>query len=172
MGRVASGTRRGMGMLTRWENTLEHWESALVDKVMGNDPVELLDDLRTECDDHAVVCAAGRVLVPNAYTVELAPDVHEELTERGGHVGQALTDVLARHAAKHEYEWAGPLTVHVAESEDLSGERYRITSRATPNILAEAFPDTAPEKTEASPRRCEGADGSREPLGRPAARPP
>ncbi|MEU2791845.1 DUF3662 domain-containing protein [Streptomyces sp. NPDC007100] len=126
------------------EKTVEHWESALVDKVLGNDPVELCDDLRRECDTHAVVCAKDRVLVPNAYKVELAPAVHEQLDGRAAHVGQVLTDVLARHAAKHSYEWAGPLTVHVTESEGTLEGRYRISSQAMPNIPADAFSETPP----------------------------
>ncbi len=145
MGYPEPGTRRGMGMLTRMEKTVEHWESALVDKVLGNDPVELCDDLRRECDRHAVVCGRRRVLVPNAYKVELTPDVHEQLGERDGQIGQELTDVLARHAAEHDYEWAGPLTVHVTGAEEPLDGRYRITSQAMPNIPADAFSETPPE---------------------------
>ncbi|MEV5597210.1 DUF3662 domain-containing protein [Streptomyces sp. NPDC052496] len=127
------------------EKTVEHWESALVDKVLGNDPVELCDDLRRECDSHAVVCGPHRVLVPNAYKVELATAVHEQLGERDGRIGQELTDVLARHAAEHDYEWAGPLTVHVTCAEGALEGRYRITSQAMPNIPADAFSETPPE---------------------------
>ncbi|MFH8749581.1 DUF3662 domain-containing protein [Streptomyces rimosus] len=133
-----------MGLLTRMEKTVEHWESALVDKVLGNDPVELCDDLRRECDGHAVVAAHDRVLVPNAYKVELAPAVHEQLGEREAQIGQELTDVLARHAAEHRYEWAGPLTVHVTRAEEPLDGRYRISSQAMPNIPADAFSGTPP----------------------------
>ncbi|MFD7663682.1 DUF3662 domain-containing protein [Streptomyces sp. NPDC059788] len=134
-----------MGMLTRMEKTVEHWESALVAKVLGNDPVELCDDLRRECDGHAVVCGKRRVLVPNAYKVELAPAVHEQLGERDGQIGRELTDVLARHGVRHDYEWAGPLTVHVTGAEEPLEGRYRISSQAMPHILAGAFSGTPPE---------------------------
>ncbi|MEV6653633.1 DUF3662 domain-containing protein [Streptomyces sp. NPDC051219] len=128
-----------MGTLSRWEQAVERWENALLAKVFRSDPVELLDALRRECDGHAVVCSKSRVVVPNAYNVELADGVYEELARRGSQVGQALTDSLARHAERSGYEWAGPLTVHVAKSSHVPNGRYRISSNATPNIRADGF---------------------------------
>ncbi|MEE4419363.1 MULTISPECIES: DUF3662 domain-containing protein [Streptomyces] len=127
-----------MGLLKQMEQVVEEYESALIAKVTGNDPVELCDDLRRECDDHAIVCNQHRVLVPNEYTVELAPEVHDELAARGGQVGQRLTDVLAQHAAKRDYEWAGPLTVHITAA-DVPNGRYRVTSTASTHIPAGAL---------------------------------
>ncbi|MFE6741766.1 DUF3662 domain-containing protein [Streptomyces tubercidicus] len=126
-----------MGILRRWERVVEDCESALVAKIFRTDPVQMLDALRRECDDHAIVCSQSRVLVPNDYTVELAEQVHDVLAARGGEVGRQLTDVLARHAADHGYEWAGPLTVHVTTAEVPNG-RYRISSAALAHIPAVA----------------------------------
>ncbi|MEW9519862.1 DUF3662 domain-containing protein [Streptomyces tubercidicus] len=126
-----------MGILRRWERVVEDCESALVAKIFRTDPVQMLDALRRECDDHAIVCSQSRVLVPNDYTVELAEQVHDVLAARGGEVGRQLTDVLARHAADCGYEWAGPLTVHVTRAEVPNG-RYRISSAALAHIPAVA----------------------------------
>ncbi|MFI0904428.1 DUF3662 domain-containing protein [Streptomyces sioyaensis] len=126
-----------MGMLRRLERTVEDCESALLAKIFHTDPIQLLDDLRRECDEHAVVCSRHRVLVPNDYTVELAKEVHEELAARGGEVGRQLTDVLARHAVERDYEWAGPLTVHVTAAEVPNG-RYRVSSAALAHVPADA----------------------------------
>ncbi|MEU8686015.1 DUF3662 domain-containing protein [Streptomyces sp. NPDC048611] len=126
-----------MGILRRWERVVEDCESALLAKIFHTEPVELLEALRQECDDHAVVCSPSRVLVPNDYTVELAQRVHDELAARGGEVGRQLTDVLARHAADRGYEWAGPLTVHVTAAEVPNG-RYRISSAALAHVPAVA----------------------------------
>ncbi|MFI8997708.1 DUF3662 domain-containing protein [Streptomyces sp. NPDC053542] len=133
-----------MGLLTQLEDTMEHWEHTLVNRVFRSDPVRLVDALQRECDEHAVVCSESRILVPNAYDIELARYVHQELRqelgEGDGRVGRALTDALARHAAEHGYEWAGPLTVHVAETRHpLANGRYRITSQALPHIAPDAF---------------------------------
>ncbi|MGA4957458.1 DUF3662 domain-containing protein [Streptomyces lavendulocolor] len=129
------------GTLTRWERALERWQSALVSKALRHEPVELLDALRRECDGHAVVCSGTRVVVPNAYEVELDTRVHEELLRHGaGDVGQALTDALARHGERRGYEWAGPLTVRVVPADRPAGDPYRVGSSPMPHVRADAFP--------------------------------
>ncbi|GAB2758056.1 DUF3662 domain-containing protein [Streptomyces bullii] len=133
-----------MSALSALEETLENRWEALWARVFDKEPVELLDALRRACDDNAVVCAEGRVLVPNAYDVELADSVYEELTRRGSRVGQELTDRLARHGERHGYEWAGPLAVHVTRSADVPNGRYRVASRVMPHVSAEGFQDEAP----------------------------
>ncbi|MER7661713.1 MULTISPECIES: DUF3662 domain-containing protein [unclassified Streptomyces] len=130
-----------MGHLKRWEQALERWQDDLLGKVFHRDPVELVDALRGECDTHAVVCSQSRVVVPNAYEIELTRSVHKELLRRVGEVGRALTDSLARHGETQGYEWAGPLTVRVTtSSEQLPNGRYRVASRAMPHVRADAFP--------------------------------
>ncbi|MEZ7002572.1 DUF3662 domain-containing protein [Streptomyces sp. AD55] len=133
-----------MGALSALEKALEARWDALWARLRDRDPVELLDALRGECDGNAVVAPGGRVLVPNAYDVALARAVHEELGRRAGRVGQMLTDSLARHAERHGYEWAGPLTVHVGTCEDLPNGRDRVASRVMPHVSAAAFPHAAP----------------------------
>ncbi|GGX74019.1 DUF3662 domain-containing protein [Streptomyces anandii] len=128
-----------MTALSALEQALENRWEALWARITGKEPVELLDALRRECDENAVVCSERRVIVPNAYDVELAGGVHDELTRRGSRVGQELTDSLARHAEHHGYEWAGPLTVHVARSPEVPNGRYRVASRVMPHVSAEAF---------------------------------
>ncbi|MEU9356357.1 DUF3662 domain-containing protein [Streptomyces griseoloalbus] len=128
-----------MSALSALEEALENRWEALWARMFGREPVELVDALRRECDSNAVVCRAGRVLVPNAYDVELPARVHEELTRRGSRVGQALTDRLARHAARHGYEWAGPLAVHVRRSAEVPNGRYRVASSVMPHVSADGF---------------------------------
>ncbi|MFI2376924.1 DUF3662 domain-containing protein [Streptomyces sp. NPDC018964] len=128
-----------MSALSALENALENRWEALWRRLSGREPAEIVDALRRECDSHAVVCRAGRVMVPNAYDVELAGPVHEELTRRGGRVGQALVDRLARHAARHGYEWAGPLAVHVSRSSEVPNGRFRVASSVMPHVSAAGF---------------------------------
>ncbi|GGQ12020.1 DUF3662 domain-containing protein [Streptomyces mutabilis] len=129
-----------MGAISALEKTLENRMGALWARAFGKEPVELLDALRTECDSKAVVSPAGRVMVPNAYDVVLADVVHDELTRRDGRVGQVLTDSLARHAERRGYEWAGPLAVHIARSDDVPNGRYRVASGVLPHVSADGFP--------------------------------
>lgn len=161
MGVVASGTRYLMGTLRRWERKVERWERALLSKVFPDEPVELLDALRRECDDHAVVCSHSRVVVPNAYEVELSGDVYEELARHGERVGQELTDSLARHGEDKGYEWAGPLAVRVTPSDDVPNGRYRVTSAPTPQVRADAFAATEETATEETGAGEAGAEETR-----------
>ncbi|MEZ3178044.1 DUF3662 domain-containing protein [Streptomyces pimonensis] len=128
-----------MSALSALEDALENRWEALRTRLSGREPAELADALRRECDSHAVVGRAGRVMVPNAYDVELAGPVHEELNRHGDRVGQALTDRLARHAARHGYEWAGPLAVHVRRSAEVPDGRFRVASSVMPHVSADAF---------------------------------
>ncbi|MFJ8076472.1 DUF3662 domain-containing protein [Streptomyces sp. NPDC096176] len=135
-----------MGTLIRWERALERWQDALLAKLLRSEPVELLDALRRECDNHAVVCSHSRVVVPNAYEVELDVGVYKELTRRGGRAGhadragQALTDALVRHGEENHYEWAGPLTVRVTPAAGLPNGRYHVASRVMPHVRVDEFP--------------------------------
>ncbi|MGX1884944.1 DUF3662 domain-containing protein [Streptomyces sp. NPDC055287] len=129
-----------METLNQWEQALDRWQSALLAKAFHSEPVELLEALRRECDEHAVVCSETRVVVPNAYEVGIDDRVYEELARHGAQVGQALTDDLARHGEKKGYEWAGPLAVRVTTSTHLPNGRYRIASSAMPHVRAGAFP--------------------------------
>lgn len=128
-----------MSTLTGWERALERVEEALMAQIFPREPVELVGALRRECDDNAVVCSQSRVVVPNAYDVELAEHVHDELTRNEGRVGQVLTDRLARHGEHKGYEWAGPLAVHVSKSRDVPNGRYRVTSTVMAHISADGF---------------------------------
>ncbi|MFK4144650.1 DUF3662 domain-containing protein [Streptomyces sp. NPDC004065] len=128
-----------MSALSALEQALENRWEALWARIAGKGPVELLDALRRECDANAVVCSGRRVMVPNAYDVELDASVHDGLGRHRNRVGQVLTDSLARHAERHGYEWAGPLTVHVARARRVPNGRYRVASRVMPHVSAEAF---------------------------------
>ncbi|KOG42578.1 DUF3662 domain-containing protein [Streptomyces resistomycificus] len=128
-----------MSALSVVEQALENRWEALWARVFDKEPVELVDALRRECDSNAVVCSETRIVVPNAYDVELADSVHDELTRRGSSVGQALTDSLMRHAEDKGYEWAGPLAVHVTRSTQVPNGRYRVTSTVMEHVSADGF---------------------------------
>ncbi|MFD7921980.1 DUF3662 domain-containing protein [Streptomyces sp. NPDC059740] len=128
-----------MGLLTRMEEAVEHFETALVDKVFRHEPVEVLDALRRECDDHVLVVSEERRLAPNAYLVELAGPVHDRLDSQEAGVCQELTDELVRHAAERGYDFPGPVAVHLTRTDTLPNGRYRISSAASENLPAALF---------------------------------
>lgn len=128
-----------MSTLTGWERALERFGETLLAQIRHKDPVEIVDALQQECDGNVVVCSESRVVVPNAYDVELAEFAHDELERHGGRVDQVLTDSLARHGERRGYEWAGPLAVHVTKARHLPNGRYRVTSRVMRHVRADAF---------------------------------
>ncbi|MGW7267030.1 DUF3662 domain-containing protein [Streptomyces sp. NPDC054842] len=133
-----------MSTLTGLERALERFGGTLLAHIRHKEPVELLGALHRECDDNAVVCSESRVVVPNAYDVELAEFAVAELERNGDRVDQLLTDSLARHGERKGYEWAGPLAVHVTRSRHLPNGRYRVASRVMHHVRADAFQAHAP----------------------------
>ncbi|MEV7834242.1 DUF3662 domain-containing protein [Streptomyces subrutilus] len=126
--------------LNRWEEAVERWQDSLLAKARPRDPVELVEALLRECDARAVVCSQSRVVVPNAYEVELSREVHRQLCRYADRIGPLLTDALLRHGEARGYEWAGPLTVRLCRSTLPAGARYRVTSTPMRHISADAFP--------------------------------
>ncbi|MFJ9965171.1 DUF3662 domain-containing protein [Streptomyces avermitilis] len=137
-----------MSTLTGWERALERFGETLLAQIRHKDPVEIVEALQQECDSNVVVCSESRVVVPNAYDVELAEFAHDELERQGGRVDQVLTDSLARHGERRGYEWAGPLAVHVTKARHLPNGRYRVTSRVMRHVRADAF--RSDDRTDAS----------------------
>ncbi|MCY0943108.1 MULTISPECIES: DUF3662 domain-containing protein [Streptomyces] len=130
-----------MNALSRWEDAVERWQDALMDRIRHREPVELVQALQRECDERAVVCSRCRVIAPNAYEIDLPPDVYRKIARHARRIGLQLTDALVRHGENHGYEWAGPLAVRLRPAELEPGSRYRISSAPMPHIRATAFPD-------------------------------
>jgi hypothetical protein len=129
--------------LTGLERALERFGETLLGHIRHKEPVEIVDALQRECDDNIVVCSENRVVVPNAYDVELAEFAVEEFERNGGRVDQVLTDSLARYGERKGYEWAGPLAVHVTKSRQVPNGRYRVMSRVMQHVSAAAFQSSA-----------------------------
>ncbi|MGZ6791984.1 MAG: DUF3662 domain-containing protein, partial [Mycobacteriales bacterium] len=72
-----------MGVLQRFERRLEGLVECAFSKAFGCcvEPVEVAAALTREAEDKKAIVAAGRVLVPNAYTVELGPSDADRLRE-------------------------------------------------------------------------------------------
>ncbi|MGZ6792080.1 MAG: DUF3662 domain-containing protein, partial [Mycobacteriales bacterium] len=72
-----------MGVLQRFERRLEGLVEGAFAKAFGGwvEPVEVAAALTREAEDKKAIVAAGRVLVPNAYTVELGPSDADRLRE-------------------------------------------------------------------------------------------
>jgi hypothetical protein len=113
----------------QWEQALERWQDALGGRFFPSDPVELLDKLRGECDNHVVVCSQTAWWRPTS-------------TSRRNWPATRGVDSLARHGESRGYEWARPLTVRVTAAAHLPNGRYRVACRAMPHVR-DAFPSAS-----------------------------
>ncbi|MEU9148490.1 DUF3662 domain-containing protein [Streptomyces sp. NPDC048349] len=128
-----------MGTLKSWERAIERAEQAVAEKLFGGETAEgeVVEALLRTSDDQAVVCSPHRTLAPNVYTVELPRQVYAEIAPHLSVVGQELTDRLARHGEREGYEWAGLLTVQLAEVEDVPNGRYQVRCAPMAHITSE-----------------------------------
>nr|WP_277816898.1 DUF3662 domain-containing protein [Streptomyces sp. CT34] len=124
-----------MGPLTDFEHAMERWTSrcwAAVFRPPSKD-MELVAKLRRVCDDHAMIIARGRTVVPNAFTIELPPQSHQQLDCHQLQLAAHLNLQLRRYAAERSYSFAGPVTVILRTTHALGAQRYRIRSRVAPH---------------------------------------
>ncbi|MCX4820942.1 DUF3662 domain-containing protein [Streptomyces sp. NBC_01142] len=88
--------------------------------------------LRRQCDDNALILSRRRVVVPNAFVIELLPEIHRRLAAHALPVEPHLVNQVRRHAAEHGYTFAGPVAVDLCPSAGGTTVRFRIHSRIAP----------------------------------------
>ena len=102
-----------MGILDNLERGLERVVNGAFAKTFrsGLQPVEITAALRRELDTKAAVVSRDRILVPNNFTVRLAPDDYERMKAMGATLTDELIRLVAKHAATQHYQFAGGITV-------------------------------------------------------------
>ncbi|WEO93041.1 FhaA domain-containing protein [Streptomyces sp. FXJ1.172] len=118
------------------ERAMEQWTSALWDRLprRPKDPVELIGTLHRHCDENALILDRRRILVPNAFVIELLPDIHRRLTADAEQVAPHLATQIRRHAAERGYTFAGPVAVQFRPAPADSSARFRVHSRIAPAV--------------------------------------
>nr|WP_185992516.1 DUF3662 and FHA domain-containing protein [Janibacter cremeus] len=89
-------------------------------------PLELASALRRAMDDRATILGRGRTVVPNLFTVELAPDDYERLTEFDEELEDELIAAAQEHAESQRYQPGGPLQVLFDRDEELETGVFRV----------------------------------------------
>ncbi|HEX6365506.1 MAG TPA: DUF3662 domain-containing protein, partial [Agromyces sp.] len=90
-----------MGLLDNFEKGLERAVNGAFAKTFrsGLQPVEITAALKREIDTKAAVVSRDRVLVPNTFTVRMAPTDHDRMAGLGPALIDELTDLVQKHAA-------------------------------------------------------------------------
>ena len=143
-----------MGVLQRFERRLEGLVEGAFARAFGGvvQPVELAASLQREAQAHKAIVGHGRVLVPNAYAVELSPADAERLEEYGPALRDELATVLREHAAEQGWSFVGPVTVAFRRADDVAAGVSRVSSsvRADEHVSARV-PEQADDGAAAAP---------------------
>jgi hypothetical protein len=131
-----------VGVLQRFERRLEGLVEGAFARAFGGavEPVEVGAALQREAQATRAVVGPGRVLVANAYLVELGPADAERLGEFGKPLRDELAQLLRDHAAEQGWSFVGPVSVELAAAEDVppGTVRARGTVRTADQVSAKA----------------------------------
>jgi Protein of unknown function (DUF3662)/FHA domain len=107
-----------LGLLDNFERGLERAVNGAFARTFksGLQPVEITSALRRELDTKAAVVARDRILVPNKFTVRLAPGDFDRMTSLGEALIDQLTELVQRHATAQHYSFAGGISIAFEKS--------------------------------------------------------
>jgi len=117
-------------------------------------PVEIASAMRRAMDDRAAVIGHGRTLVPNLFTIELAPTDFERLTGYSEMLTDELVASAQEHAESQRYQPGGPIHVDFLSKEDLETGVFRVrpsTAKGAPPAAPSAAPLGLPATRAATP---------------------
>ena len=111
-----------MGLLDNFEKGLERAVNGAFAKTFksGLQPIEITSALRRELDTKAAVVSRDRILVPNQFTVRLAPTDFERITGLGEALTDELTQLVQSHAAAQGYSFAGGISISFEKTTAIS----------------------------------------------------
>lgn len=124
-----------MGLLDNFEQRLDQLVNGTFAKAFRDnvEPVELAARIQQEMDTRAAIVSRGRTVVPNVFTVELAPADLERLTPFADQMRAELAGVAQQYATEQRYTFLGSVDVRFSENPDLSTGMFTIRSQAHPD---------------------------------------
>ena len=126
-----------MGVLQRFERRLEGLVEGAFARVFGGvvQPVEVAAALQREAADKKQIVGQGRVLVPNAFVVELGPTDLERFGEWDAPLRSELAGMVEEHARDQGWSFVGDVEVQFERHEELDTGVFRVRSSvvATPD---------------------------------------
>jgi hypothetical protein len=124
-----------VGLLDSFEKGLERAVNGAFARTFrsGIQPVEIASALRSELDKKAAVVSRDRILVPNTFTVHLAPADDDKMAGLGSALNNELLQMIDKHARAQHYSFAGPVSVTVVRDEQLGTGTLRVESNTMQN---------------------------------------
>ncbi|HUR50549.1 MAG TPA: DUF3662 and FHA domain-containing protein [Mycobacteriales bacterium] len=129
-----------MGVLQRFERRLEGLVEGAFARVFGGvvQPVEVAAALQREAADKKQIVGQGRVLVPNAFVVELGATDLQRFGEWDGPLRSELAGMVKEHAADQGWSFVGDVTVVFEQHDELDTGVFRVRSA----VAASDAPDS------------------------------
>ncbi|WP_406121465.1 DUF3662 domain-containing protein [Streptomyces canus] len=123
-----------MGFLQAGEHVMERWTTSLWGLLLPakQERGEAVAILLRQCDNNTLIVGRQRIVVPNAFVVEVFPAIHQQLLASNPPVAPALANEVRRHAAEQGYVFAGPVAVDLRPALSDMTVRFRIHSRISP----------------------------------------
>lgn len=117
-----------MSLFERMERKLERTVNGVFARAFRSDvqPLELAAAVRRAMDDRATLLGRGRTIVPNLFTIELAPQDFERLTEFDEELRDELIAAAQEHAEAQRYQPGGPLQVLFDQDDELETGVFRV----------------------------------------------
>ncbi|MCA5924776.1 MULTISPECIES: FhaA domain-containing protein [Curtobacterium] len=127
-----------MGLLDNFERGLERAVNGAFAKTFrsGVQPVEISSTLRRELDTKAAVVSRERILVPNEFTVRLAPPDFTRMNDVGRPLIDELTQMVHQHAVAQNYSFSGPVTIRLQQDGTLSTGILQVDSTTVQRDVA------------------------------------
>jgi len=119
-----------LGILDNFEKGLERVVNGAFAKTFksGLQPLEVTAALRRELDTQAAVVSRDRILVPNQFTVRLAPNDHERMSNLGPALIDEFMQLVQQHATAQHYSFAGGISIRLERDQSLTDGMVRIDS--------------------------------------------
>ncbi len=119
-----------MGVLQRFERRLEGLVEGAFARVFGGvvQPVEVAAALQREAADKKAIVGQGRVLVPNAYVVELGPSDAQRLGEYDEPLRAELASMVREHAQEQGWSFVGAVRVAFEQVDEIDTGVFRVRS--------------------------------------------
>jgi len=92
-------------------------------------PIELGKRLVREMDAGRSIDVKGRTIVPNAFTISLAPDDQAAFAEIHDALVRELAEAAREHGFEEGYSFLGPVAVAIAVDPELRPGRFSVTAR-------------------------------------------
>ena len=128
-----------MGIFDRIERSIDRGVNTVFSR--GNAPLKPLDlvqGLRRECDDHIQVLDRERTLAPNVYTLYLNSKDYDGFDAWKGTLLPELERMITDHANRQRYIFVGPVTVELSRDDEVAAGRFETESKTERGAAAPA----------------------------------